>query len=200
MIPARRSAGGALAVAVLVAPAAGCSPASGPGASTVARSTLTTRSSAPAPSPLGSTTTTTIPPWIRYTVRRGDNLGAIARRFRVSVQEIIRRNRIAQPDLVQIGTTLVIRRAEPLQLVVSPSVAPRGQRFTFTVRGAIPAERITFTVDAPTGRFAGGAHEVGANGIVRAGYATTATDRAGIYGVTATGDQGTKATSAFIVG
>lgn len=49
---------------------------------------------------------------IYYTVRRGDTLSAIARRYGVSVQAITRANRISDPSRIMAGTRLVIPRAK----------------------------------------------------------------------------------------
>jgi LysM repeat protein len=47
-----------------------------------------------------------------YTVRRGDTLSAIARRFGVSVAAITRANRIRDPSRIIVGTRLVIPGAK----------------------------------------------------------------------------------------
>ncbi|MCL6581709.1 MAG: polysaccharide deacetylase family protein [Firmicutes bacterium] len=47
-------------------------------------------------------------PGTRYTVVRGDTLSSIARRFGVSVQDIIRANRLASPDELGVGMVLLI--------------------------------------------------------------------------------------------
>lgn len=47
-------------------------------------------------------------PGKRYTVVRGDTLSSIARRFGVSVQDIVRANRLASPDELAVGMVLLI--------------------------------------------------------------------------------------------
>jgi LysM repeat protein len=194
---ARGATGIAATIGVAVLLAACASSQHGPGAvnaqPVVTSVGVTTTVARPSPP-------TTVSPWLHYKVQRGDNLASIAQHFRVSVAEIVAHNHLTNPNLLQIGTPLVIRRAEPLRLVVSPSIAPRGQRFSFTLHGAIPGEHITFQIDSPSGQFTGDAHEVGASGIVHATYSTASTDKAGIYGVTASGDEGTNVHSAFITG
>ncbi|MCA9563661.1 MAG: LysM peptidoglycan-binding domain-containing protein, partial [Myxococcales bacterium] len=44
-----------------------------------------------------------------YTVRRGDTLGRIARRFGVSTRDLMRLNNITDPDSVRAGRTLRVR-------------------------------------------------------------------------------------------
>ncbi len=49
---------------------------------------------------------------IVYTVRRGDNLTKIARRYGVSVQSLVTINRIANPNLIYPGQRIVITRGQ----------------------------------------------------------------------------------------
>jgi len=48
---------------------------------------------------------TTIP----YTVQPGDTLNAIAQKFSVSTEQLIRWNNIQDPNMLQIGTALQIK-------------------------------------------------------------------------------------------
>ncbi len=47
--------------------------------------------------------------WTTYTVESGDRLGAIARRFDVSVEDIVSWNRGLQPDRIRVGLELRVR-------------------------------------------------------------------------------------------
>lgn len=49
----------------------------------------------------------------RYTVRYGDTLGQIAKRFGVTVAEIAEENHIADPNLIYVGQVLYIKAAAP---------------------------------------------------------------------------------------
>lgn len=63
---------------------------------------------APPPAPPGPPT---IPPGAReitYIVQPGDTLTSIAQRFGSSVTAIVRRNRITNPNFIQVGQTLII--------------------------------------------------------------------------------------------
>ena len=44
-----------------------------------------------------------------YTVKAGDTLTAIARRFSTTVSELVRLNHIKNPDLIYVGQKLKIR-------------------------------------------------------------------------------------------
>lgn len=58
-------------------------------------------------------------PQVRYTVRRGDTLWALSRRFGISITDIVRENDIANPNLIYVGQTLFIpRSASTVQLTV----------------------------------------------------------------------------------
>jgi len=46
---------------------------------------------------------------IPYTVQPGDTLGAIAQKFSVSMEQLIRWNNIQDPNMLQIGTSLKIK-------------------------------------------------------------------------------------------
>jgi len=71
----------------------------------------------------------------RYVVRRGDTLGAIARRYRTSVDAIVRLNNLRSRTIIRIGQVLRIptRGGSP-----APPPAPDGK----------PGETVTYTVRA----------------------------------------------------
>jgi len=150
-------------------------------------------------------TTPTTVPLTRYVVQRGDTLGAIARRFRITIGAIVFVNRMADPNRVTAWEALLIPPRPPLRLVVSPSVGPPGGAFHFTLTGAAPAETIRFEIDSPTGKYRGPAHIASADGMVTASYQSaggglySAGAPTGIYEVIATGDQGTTARTVFAV-
>ncbi|MEZ4668980.1 MAG: LysM peptidoglycan-binding domain-containing protein [Anaerolineae bacterium] len=65
--------------------------------------------------PGGQTTT--------YTVQRGDTLGAIARRFNTTIQDIATRNKITNPNLIYVGQVLTISGSGPAATPV-PGATP----------------------------------------------------------------------------
>ena len=48
--------------------------------------------------------------WIEYTIQRGDNLTVIARKFNVTVNDLVKWNNIPNPDLIYAGATLKIQQ------------------------------------------------------------------------------------------
>ena len=88
----------------------------------------------PTPSPLPTeteTTTTTptpmptatpTPAWLSYTIRAGDTIGAIARRFGISEEELLRANDLSPQDVtrLQIGDVIVL----PGLLQATPTPTP----------------------------------------------------------------------------
>ena len=46
--------------------------------------------------------------WLRYRVAAGDTLGAIATRYHSSVEELVRLNRLADPNRIEVGQELVL--------------------------------------------------------------------------------------------
>ena len=48
-----------------------------------------------------------------YTVKKGDTLTAIAATYGTTVDQLVKWNRIANPDLIQIGQRLVVAKSEP---------------------------------------------------------------------------------------
>jgi LysM repeat protein len=101
----------------------------------------------PAPAttrPAGAPTPTPTPQQ-RYVVQAGDTLAAIAERFGVSAAEIARANRLADPDRLKVGDTLVIpASARPAQQPAAsgaaaqaaraPTPAPQPPRRRYTVQ------------------------------------------------------------------
>lgn len=57
--------------------------------------------------------TTTVQAGETYTVAEGDTLGAIAQRFGTTVDALVEANGITDPNLVTLGTELVIPAASP---------------------------------------------------------------------------------------
>jgi LysM repeat protein len=56
-----------------------------------------------------STTTSSIPPEpLMYTVQEGDTLGEIAQTYGVSTQDLIDANDLANPNVLQVGQTLIV--------------------------------------------------------------------------------------------
>jgi LysM repeat protein len=146
-----------------------------------------------------STTTTTAPP-IRYRVKRGDTLTAVAKYFGVSMAVIALTNHLANGDRLTVGQILEIPPAPPAQLVVAPADAPVGEAFKFNLTAAKAGESVTFEVDAPGGaKFTGPPHTASREGSVTATYRTTLANSPGTYTVVATGDHGTSVRATFRV-
>ncbi len=144
-----------------------------------------------------STTTTTAPP-TNYQVKRGDTLGAIARRFGVPIDSIVAANHLTSQDQLAEGQVLVIPPPAPVQLAVSPADGQPGATIQLKLTGAKSSETITFQVDGPGGKkFTGPPHTPAADGSVTAKYQTTPQDPPGTYQVGATGSGGTTAQAAF---
>jgi LysM repeat protein len=169
---------------------AGCSMGSTgrPVATTTSGATLTPTTPRPTPTTL---------PSITYQVRRGDSLIQIANRFHEPLVAIMRRNRIADRDHLAEGQTLVITPFAGLTLVVTPPQGRPGRAFHLALRGATPAETITFKIDSPAGTYTGGPHTAAANGTVTATYQPASNDPIGVYHVTATGTLGTTIQATF---
>jgi LysM repeat protein len=178
-----------LACVVLVALVNGCS--SGSSSATNGRAGATTTLSV-------ATTTTTVSP-VRYRVRAGDTLLAIAQRLRVSVAAIMARNHLTDPDRLTAGQSLVIPPRPPLALTVSPARGHAGDGFELRLTGAAPGETIVYEIRSPMGTFKGEPHTASDAGAVSATYQTSFGDRAGVYTVIATGNRGTKIGARFRV-
>jgi LysM repeat protein len=144
-------------------------------------------------------TTTTVGAPIHYKVRPGDSLLAIARRFGISTEAIIKANALPNADHLAIGQTLLIPPKPPLRLTVSPATVAAGGTSQITLTGALPSEKVNFQIDSPAGSFTGPAHVASSDGKVVATYAPAAGNPAGTYVITAHGDQGTTAVVSLAV-
>jgi LysM repeat protein len=167
--------------------AVGCGGGGGGGA----QRTTTTVSTTTAP------TTTTTAAAQNYQVQRGDTLTSIARKFHVAVATLLAANKLADPDHLSEGQTLVIPPAPPVSLTVTPPSGVGGTSFTFTVVGAKPAEQVTFQIDYPGGKFTGPPHVASNEGGVSATYVPSPGAAPGTYQVTALGSQGTSIKGSF---
>jgi LysM repeat protein len=167
-----------------------------------------TTTTAPVTTAAATTTTTGAP--MTYTVKRGDTLSGIAKRFGVSVAAIAGANSIADRNSIKQGqvlimppplpptTTTTTPPPPPAKLVITPPNAPAGTVFNINLTGAMPGEEVTFEIDSPAGtKFTGPLHTATADGAVTTDYVTSPTDRPGMYDVIATGKQGTSARATF---
>lgn len=67
---------------------------------------------------------------LEYTVEPGEELGLIARKFNVSVEDIVRANNLENPDLLYVGQVLIIPAAgvyEPTQQEAPPAPTSSGR-------------------------------------------------------------------------
>ena len=157
----------------------------------VPRSTTTTQTTA-------APTTTTTPP-MTYVVKRGDTLSSIARFFGLSQQAIIQANQPLNPDRLTEGQALKIPPAPPAGLTITPTQAPPGEEFKFSVTGAKAGEKVIFEIVTPTGgKFTGQPHTASQDGNVSATYNSSG-DNPGTYKVTANGDRGTSLEASYRV-
>lgn len=87
---------------------------------------------------------------IEYTVQTGDTLGAIAVKFNITVAEITAANEIANPDALEVGQVLIIRR--PFVALPTQTSLPAEELPEETDPGsATPASLPTNTPPPPTG-------------------------------------------------
>jgi LysM repeat protein len=145
------------------------------------------------------TTTTTKPRAHEYVVKAGDTLSRIASRFGVTTAEIAFASRLVSPDRLTIGQRLTIPPAIPVVLSIRPATVTAGDDVRISLSGAKPGEHVTFRVDSPGGPFTGPAHIASPQGKVATSYGPSAGDPAGVYTVTARGNQGTLAQATFTV-
>jgi LysM repeat protein len=161
--------------------------------------TLRAHPSSPTTSVTEATTTTTVGEPSHYTVRSGDSLLVIARRFGVSTESIVKANALANADRLTVGQTLLIPPKPALRLAVTPTTVAAGGSVQISLTGAKPSEKVTFQIDSPAGSFTGPAHVASSDGKVVASYAPAAGNPAGTYTITAHGDQGTTAVVSLVV-
>ena len=79
-----------------------------------------------------------IPPDVvtdRYTVRSGDTLGAIARRYRTSVDALVRLNGLKSRTLIRPGQVLRVPSRGGVETAAPAPAAAAGQQSTYIVRG-----------------------------------------------------------------
>ena len=79
-----------------------------------------------------------IPPDVvtdRYTVRPGDNLGAIAGRYRTSVDALVRLNGLKSRTLIFPGQVLRVPSRGGVETAAPAPAANAGEKVTYTVRG-----------------------------------------------------------------
>lgn len=181
-----RRTGIAWCVLALAVALSGCGGGGGHASST----TTTTRA-------VPRTTTSTTIPVVKYTVKQGDTLTAIAAHFGVPSSSIAAASHLANPDQLTLGQVLVIPPKPPVALVVTPAEGAPGTGFALKLTGAASSENVTFEVDSPTGKFTGSPHQPGTDGAVTATYQSSPTDPPGVRHVIAHGDQGTTATAQF---
>jgi LysM repeat protein len=146
-----------------------------------------------------TTATTTTAAEIIYRVKPGDSLTRIADHFHVSISAIVSRNHIANANRLSNGQNLVIPRAPPLKLVITPPEGQAGQVFRLELTGAVASETIRFEIDSATRKYRGGSHTASTDGTVTASYQTDLAAPPGIYNVTATGTLGTTIQARFVV-
>jgi LysM repeat protein len=141
------------------------------------------------------TTTTTRAPRgaVKYTVKAGDTLSSIARRFDVSTAAIVAANKLTDPDHLTLGQRLTIPPALVPELLVAPAKVALGANVVLTLRDAKPGERVVFQIAKPNGSFTGPPHVVAPDGTVVTSYTPGGGDLPGTYLLAAHGDQGTDA-------
>jgi membrane-bound lytic murein transglycosylase D len=79
-----------------------------------------------------------IPPDVvtdRYTVRSGDTLGAIARRYRTSVDALVRLNGLKSRTLIRPGQVLRVPSRGGVETAAPAPAATAGEQVTYIVRG-----------------------------------------------------------------
>lgn len=76
-----------------------------------------------------------------YTVVAGDTLGAIARKFGTTVEEIVRLNNLADPNRISIGQKLVIA-ARTHTIVAGDTLSAIAKRFDTTVDAIVKANNL----------------------------------------------------------
>lgn len=169
------------------------------GCATGAHSARRARTHRPATTTTTRPTMTTTAPLISYRVQRGDTLTSVAKRFRTSPATIIFLNRLADPNHLTEGQTLLIPPPAALALRVTPAQGHVGEGFQLDLTGAKPAEAVVFEIDSPAGKYTGHPHLAADDGSVTATYIPSVGDPVGTYQVIATGNLGTTARASFRV-
>jgi LysM repeat protein len=140
-----------------------------------------------------ATTTTTVPP-ATYVVQRGDTLTRIAKQFHTSVGAIVATNQLRDPDDLTEGQQLTM--PPPSAVRIEAKMADGGDGVGLTLVGAEPSELVTFVITLPDGStYTGSPHSASGYGVVVTTY--NAAIGNGVYTVTATGERGTNAETAF---
>ena len=157
-----------------------------------------------ASAPLTAPIATTVPqpttrPQINYQVQRGETLTAIARRFGVSIDDIVAANRLVDEDRVAEGQLLVVPPSRPVALAITPPATTPGRSVQLKLSGAQPSESVRFVVESPTGSFTGPPHTALEDGTVSTTYSVSFDAPTGSYTVTAQGDHGTTVQASFSV-
>ncbi|MEE8389357.1 MAG: LysM peptidoglycan-binding domain-containing protein [Anaerolineae bacterium] len=88
---------------------------------TPASALLSTQDAASPPSTLAVSSPSPPEP-LQYTVQEGDTLGAIAQTYDISMEDLMAANEITDPNLLQIGQTLIIPSAPLTSPTTDPSV------------------------------------------------------------------------------
>jgi LysM repeat protein len=148
--------------------------------------------------PSTAATTTTVSS-TNYVVKRGDTITSIARQFHLPIAVIVAANRLADPDHLVEGQTLLIPPSPPVQLAITPPEAQVGASFELKLTGAQPSEAVTFEIDTPDSKYTGPPHTASADGVVTTTYQTAVANPPGVYNVVAKGNQGTTTQATFRV-
>jgi LysM repeat protein len=101
-------------------------------------------SNPPAPAPTVAPTAVT---GIQYVVQPGDNYYRIARRFGVSVTALLEANHVTNPNLLYVGTVLIIPGVTGPVTNPNPNPNPNPQPTVAPTQG-VPADAIRYTVVA----------------------------------------------------
>jgi LysM repeat protein len=99
--------------------------------------------------PLAEPATETPQAELEYTVQTGDTLGAIAVKFNVTVAEITEANDIANPDSLEVGQVLIIRR--PFVAVSTQTPLPTGETIEESETGSATPAAVATNTPPPAG-------------------------------------------------
>jgi LysM repeat protein len=143
-----------------------------------------------------TSTTATTAPLAKYRVQSGDTLTEIAKRFHTSVGAIVATNQLPDADHLTAGQELVMPPPSAARIAVELVDQGADDVVRLTLVGAEPSELVTFVIALPDGEtFTGSQHAASSQGVVTTTY--QASLGTGTYAVTATGDHGTQADTAF---